>query len=828
MRKSLYRLALLAAMLPRMAVAQVALSGRILDENNVAVQGAALTLRPQAPAHEAFARHIRSDPTGAFAFLIPKPDQYFLRAEHKGFFLLENLPVELKEGENKITVVLNHLREVYESVDVAYSPPAIDFEQTAAEQAVTGNDILFVLYPSSHSLRNAMRIMPGAVVQDNIGEIHFNGGAADQTYWTLDGFNITDPLTGRFASQLSVEAARSVALSSGRYSAEFGKGSAGALAIETDMGADQFRFSASNFVPGIENRKGLTLGDWRPRANVSGPIVRGRAWFSNSADVRYSKHIVEELPEGGDRTSSLGFSNMFRTQVNLTPANILYTGLLANVFNAPRSGLTVLDPHETTVDRRSRQYFFHLKDQHYFQQGLMLELGYARNRTFGREIPQGHEIYVLTPNGRQGNFFIDAQRWGQRDQWLTNAILPAFDLAGSHQLKIGSDANWLEYRQDVRRTGFERRRLDGTLRRRVTFGGDGNFRRRNTEFAWYLQDTWKARPNLLLEIGVRQDRDSIVGDLTTSPRFAFSWAPSGSRHTKISGGYAVVYDATKLQTFTRNLDQHTLATAFDQQGNLDRGPLVTLFTIDGSDFKAPRYHNWSIGLEQSFPGDFYARTNYLRRRGRDGFTFVNTFEELTADLLTQAAALGGTGFEALYGFRNARRDEFDSFEVTVRKTFRKQYVWLGSYTRSRSISNAAFDISIDNPALISENFGPTSWDAPHRFLSWGYFPLTKKWAVGYMVEGRSGFPFSVEDDEGRIVGLVNSWRFPNFLELNVHLERRFSVFGHRWALRGGVNNLTDHRNATVVRNNISSPDFLQFFGGTARAFVTRIRWLGKG
>ena len=111
-RKSLYRLALLAAMLPRMVVAQVALSGRILDENNVAVQGAALTLRPQAPAHEAFARHIRSDPTGAFAFLIPKPGQYFLRAEHEGFFLLENLPVELKEGENEITVVLNHLREV--------------------------------------------------------------------------------------------------------------------------------------------------------------------------------------------------------------------------------------------------------------------------------------------------------------------------------------------------------------------------------------------------------------------------------------------------------------------------------------------------------------------------------------------------------------------------------------------------------------------------------------------------------------------------------------------------------------------------------------------
>ena len=237
--------------------------------------------------------------------------------------------------------------------------------------------------------------------------------------------------------------------------------------------------------------------------------------------------------------------------MNLTPANILYTGLLASVFNAPRSGLTVLDPYETTVDRRSRQYFFHLKDQHSFQQGLVLEVGYARNRTFGREIPQGPEIYVLTPDGRQGNFFVDAQRWGQRDQWLTNAILPAFDLAGSHQLKIGSDANWLEYRQDVQRTGFERRRLDGTLRRRVTFGGDGSFRRRNTEFAWHLQDTWKARPNLLLEIGVRQDRDSIVGDLTTSPRFAFSVSSGDGGNPSPSGEEKVVVVWSRAEVPTR-------------------------------------------------------------------------------------------------------------------------------------------------------------------------------------------------------------------------------------------------------------------------------------
>jgi hypothetical protein len=96
-----------------------------------------------------------------------------------------------------------------------------------------------------------------------------------------------------------------------------------------------------------------------------------------------------------------------------------------------------------------------------------------------------------------------------------------------------------------------------------------------------------------------------------------------------------------------------------------------------------------------------------------------------------------------------------------------------------------------------------------------------------MLEWRSGFPFSVEDEDGQIIGAVNSRRFPDFFELNTHLERRFNLGGYRWALRGGVNNLTDRLNPTVVNNNISAPNFLQYAGGTSRAFVTRIRWLGK-
>src|SRR5215831_14445891 len=110
---------------------------------------------------------------------------------------------------------------------------------------------------------------------------------------------------------------------------------------------------------------------------------------------------------------------------------------------------------------------------------MLLEIGYAANRTFARQIPQGPDFYIYTPTGRQGNYFVDAVRKAGRDQWLASLFLPTFSLAGEHQLKVGIDLARLHYWQDVRRTGFEFRQADRTLLSQVTFAGSGLLERSN-------------------------------------------------------------------------------------------------------------------------------------------------------------------------------------------------------------------------------------------------------------------------------------------------------------------------------------------------------------
>lgn len=807
------------------AGAEVHAGGKVANENEAPLGGVKLIWR--LAAADAAGIHIYTDPSGNYAVRLPSADDYLVDVERIGHFPLRDRLVSLREGDNEIDFTLNRVREVFSSVEVTAAPPPIDMDTTSTPETVTGAQIVNVPYPSTNNLRNALRIIPG-VVQDSRGRLHINGGNENQALYTLDGFNITDPLTGRFETRLSVEAVQSVDIASGRLSAEYGKGSAGVLAIHTKTGDDRFRYSATNFIPGVEYRKELMLGNWTPRVNLSGPIRRGRAWFSNNADTQYVNSVVKELPAGEDRTSSWRFSNHLNTQVNLTPSNILYTGFLATAWTAPRFGLTILDPRETTVDRRSRQWFFHVKDQIYLPREILLEIGYAANRTFGREIPQGQDLYLIMPEGKRGNFYVDATRKSARDQVLANAFLPSFNLAGEHRVKVGTDLNRLSYWQDARRTGFENYGQGFVRRRRTTFGGSGLAGVANYEASLYLQDSWRFRPNLLFEAGIRGDWDQLVGLWSLSPRFGFAWSPPGLERTKISGGYATVHDATSLRLFARPRDQYSLTTYFHQDGTVNRGPAVTVFTITNTGLARPRYRNYSAGVDQQWDAGIHTHFEYLRKRGHHGFTYVNSIAGGETAAPEWIARFGVSEFDAIYTLTNNRRDVYDAFRVTVRQAIRRQYEWMMSYTRSRALSNAVVDISIDDPLLVDLNVGPMPWDSPNRLLSWGYLPtFRKKWAVAYLLEWRTGFPFSALSDEGHVVGKVNSYRFPSFFVLNLHLERRFGFRNHLLALRMGCNNITNRSNPNGVNNNMSSPNFMRFYGGQDRSINFRIRWLGK-
>jgi hypothetical protein len=205
----------------------------------------------------------------------------------------------------------------------------------------------------------------------------------------------------------------------------------------------------------------------------------------------------------------------------------------------------------------------------------------------------------------------------------------------------------------------------------------------------------------------------------------------------------------------------------------------------------------------------------LRRRGTHGFTYGATAEP-------------GSN-TTLFELTNLRRDVYDSVSLTLNHTFGRDYGWMLNYVGSRALSNAVIDISVDQPLHVIDNLGRLSWDVPHRVLSWGYLPgWSPNWAVAYLLDWRTGFPFSVVRDTGEVVGGVNSTRFPAYFALNLHLERKLRLGKYRFAVRGGINNITNTLNASGVNNVMESPNFLRYYGREGRHAVFRLRWLRQG
>ncbi len=247
------------------------------------------------------------------------------------------------------------------------------------------------------------------------------------------------------------------------------------MSVRVENGTDQYHFTATNFIPGIDTRNGFTLGAWSPRAGFWGPLKKGRAWFSDSITGGYNNGIVTGLPRGQNNNSSWSAGNLFHSQVNLTQSNILFSNFLSNFTSQAHSGLGVLDPLPTTSSRHSDEWLVAVKDSQAWRSGAYVEFGMAFQRVFHQSTPQGSAPYIISPEGRSGNYFVNSREHGGRKQAFGNFFPPVLRWAGRHQLQTGIDYQRLDYTASFHRTGYEIVGLDGLPEFDTTFFGPGNF-----------------------------------------------------------------------------------------------------------------------------------------------------------------------------------------------------------------------------------------------------------------------------------------------------------------------------------------------------------------
>jgi hypothetical protein len=812
---------------PRLA-AQVRLTGRVTNETDAPVAGAEITAETTPPSKSYRAT---SDPTGAFLLVLPDAGTYSLRIDREGFYVhsepaLVIPPAAPGAPSTELHVALQSIHELRTKVEVKDQIGVEDMDRTTPQSTLSSRTLYDIPFPDQNSLRSGLRLIPG-VVQDSTGGLHLFGGDETQAEYTFEGFQLNDPLTGRLDARMSLESVQSVDVTASEAGADSGRGAAGTMAMHARTGGDEFKFSATSLFPGVAIGTGLKVGSWTPRADLSGPWIKGKAWFFNTMELNYTDEAVPGLPAGQNTAHAWRVSDLLHNQMNFSLRNILFVGLLYNYASSPHSGLTDLDPLSTTTKLRSVEWFGYVKDQYSFSHSSLIELGFATSRTDSRSIPQGDLPLEITPSGRMGNNFANAARSASRDQGLANVFLPSFAFLGAHQIKTGADVLRLEYSQNVERSEIEYAGVDGTVLRTIGFTGSGIVNRANYETSFYVQDSWRVNPQLLIDLGWRIDRDRLLDRSNMSPRGGFAWSPPGVKGIRFSGGFARIFDPTDLRLFVRPLDQSSITTYYNQDGSILYGPILSVYEF-GPRVRNPRADIWNLGVERTLPKQVQAKVQLLRRHSDRGFDYESnlpTQEQLPA-ILDGDPNPGP--ITALYELSNDRQDRYDSVEISLRQPLKGRFEWMASYTHGSAVSNAVLDRSIDQPLAVANNTGPLPWDAPNRALTWGYVPtFWKHWALAYLLDWHTGFPFSVQDQYGDLVGNADGHRLAQFFELNLFIERGITLRGYLLALRGGFNNITGHQNPNVVENVIGGSTYLHETGGQSRAVNFSVRFLGK-
>jgi len=787
----------------------ITLRGRVLDENGLPVGEAQVKL--EMAGGQTFLG--TTDDAGAFAIENLAAGEYTAQITKPGFFILEGQKFELAADSGEISFTLNHAEELREKVDVTAPANQVETSETPQKTTLTAVEIRDIPVPSDHYLQESLIALP-QVLLDNQSLLHLAGSRATQAQYLLTGFEIGEPVNNSLDARFSVDAVRSVEVQTGRFGAEYAHPGAAVLSLDTPDGDDHWRFNATDFIPGINVQQGVQLGNFYPRVEFSGPLVSGKLWFSQAFSVQHSLSVMKGLAPGEPDTSTVwAGDSLSRLLWHISSRHSLVLSFLYNDADNFNLGLDALHPQPTTTTLGTHEVFGSVKDQYWFHDTLV-EFGFAGHQSYDNSQPQGSAPYVLQVDGATGNFFQSQEQEGRRYQGFVDATRASLHWHGTHTVSGGANLSSVRMIQSSVRGEIQALYSDNTtLSRLTTFTGPADFRVSNTLAGAFVQDTWTISSHFIATAGLRADWDRLVQSAMAEPRASLNWMPFAKKTAKFSIGWGIYDIPLNLSVIGQTADQQQVDTLYDATGKVLAGPATSTFVLQPGALRQPYFDIASAGWQQRFGEKTIVSVELLARNQHRGLVF-------------ETQTPGQIGSEFL--LQSTRRDKYRGATISARHSFGGGAEVFGSYTRSRANSDQVLDPVLGALYFAPQQSGPLLWDAPNRFLGWASVP-TPLWEILFscLLEYRTGYPFSVVNQQQFLIGEANSQRFPDYASLNISLEKKFRFRGYLFAVRGSAINVMGRANPNVVVNNVDAPNFLAFTGGQGRAFTGRLRFIGK-
>jgi hypothetical protein len=692
---------------------------------------------------------------------------------------------------------------LHEEVTVTGSAQAINSTSIAANVETIKAAALEIAPLASDRFQDALPLIPG-VVRGPDGLLNINGARSNQSAMNFNNADGTDPVTGDDAVELPIDAVSSVEVHGAAFAPEHGLSTGAITIVDTQSGGDKWRTTINDLEPRLRFRDGGLHGleSWTPRVTVGGPLVKGKVNLLQSTQLEYSQNRVFDLPalESDTKVQSIEFYT--RVDWTVSPTNHVTGSALVAPRKTTYAGLDPFNPQPVTPNVKKDALFGTGSDQIIIGNDGVLENTFSV-KTFNVTIypAVGNGPMIFAPEQNSGSYFNSTDGTSRRWEWLTTYSFTP--IGPAHLIKVGGAARYETVDGVSTGAPVDIMRENGTLSSRTTFVGDGRVDLGRRAIKGFAQDTWTASSWLTLVYGVRNDYDAYTGDVNVAPRGSFTASLTGDGRTMLRGGAGLFYTPVPLNVAVFDQLQGRTIAHYQADGVSPAGPATTLANVFGSEVRTPRSTNLTIELDREVVKNLFVRVSAQQRK---------TSSEPILDVTDSSITLLSDG--------NSRYREG---QVTARYQFHGQDQIVGSYTRSSAVGDLndfnSYYGAIQNPIIRPNERGPLPWDAPNRWLFWSNISLPKEITVFPLLDVRTGFPYSLIDEDRNDVGARNqAGRYPTFISLDTQMTKRFMFRGHRTTIGVKVFNITNHDNPRDFQNNLDASDFGHFYNSVGRTF----------
>lgn len=539
--------------LPGLAVAQprqqaATLRVVVKDPSGAVIPNAIVQVRGADSATGSIVRAgLVSDAEGVAIAAELRPGRYAIEAGFPGFETAVVPDHRVRAGENRREMILA-IQKIDESVAVGRDPAtnASDPNNDRFNTVLTKEQI-DALPDDPDEMERVLQEMAGP------------GGTI-----RVDGFR-----GGRLPPKSQI---RSIRFASGMFAAENHGGGMTFVDIHTQPGMGPmrgsldftFRDDAMNARNAFQQEKGPEQTQ-QATFNLSGTILKDRTSFSLSAggaSLYDSANVFAALVDGRQsspiRRPSDRINFNGRVDHALTRSHTLRGTFQQNANDQRNLGVGNFDLAERAYGRTTTDSVFRLSESGAWGRAWFgesrLQVRWTDTESVSQvEAPTIRVLDAFTAGGAQ-------QAGGRRTtefEWATN-----FDYArGRHAMKMGALVEGGRYRSDTRTNYFGtytfpsladyEAGLASTYSRRT---GDPLVEYSHWQAGVFFQDDWRARRNLTVSAGLRQEFQSHLGDaLNLAPRAGLTWSPFKHGRTTVRAGGGIFYDWLEADVYEQVL-----------------------------------------------------------------------------------------------------------------------------------------------------------------------------------------------------------------------------------------------------------------------------------